>query len=203
MILSKRCFDLLFSLLALIIFSPLLIIIAVIIKCSSKGPIVYAHERVGLGGKVFRCYKFRTMYADADQRLKDLLSSSPALKAEWETKFKLKNDPRVMPIGAFLRKTSLDELPQFWNVLRGDLSVVGPRPVVKEEIDKHFGSKAPKLLSVRPGLTGLWQVSGRSDTSYARRLALDEHYIDHHSLWLDIKLIAKTIPAMIFSRGAY
>lgn len=200
---TKRGFDLLFSLFALTIATPILFIIALIIKLSSRGKLIYSHERIGRGGRPFRCYKFRTMYADADQRLKDLLASDPTLKAEWERNFKLKNDPRVTPFGAFLRKTSLDELPQFWNVLKGDLSVVGPRPVVREEVEKHFGEKASKILSIRPGLTGLWQVSGRSDISYQKRIALDEIYIDQRSLWLDITLIARTIPAMISSRGAY
>jgi exopolysaccharide production protein ExoY len=188
---------------AFIFTAPILIAIATMIKLSSPGYVIYSHERIGRGGRPFRCYKFRTMYADADKRLKDLLASDSLLRAEWEKKFKLKNDPRITPIGAFLRKTSLDELPQFWNVLKGDLSVVGPRPVVKEEMEKHFGQKAAKILSIRPGLTGLWQVSGRSDTSYQERIDLDEKYINSQSLWLDIALIAKTIPAMISSRGAY
>lgn len=199
----KRCFDLFFSLFVLIIFSPVLLTIALLILGTSKGKIVFSHERVGRGGKPFRCYKFRTMYSDADKRLKEILSQDPVLKNEWERNYKLKNDPRITSIGAFLRKTSLDEMPQFWNVLKGDLSVVGPRPVIKEEVEKHFKVKAAKILSIRPGLTGLWQVSGRSNISYEARISLDEHYVDNLSLWLDIKLIAKTIPAMIFSRGAY
>lgn len=200
---AKRCFDLLFSLCAFVFAAPLFLIIAAMIKISSPGRIIYSHERIGRGGRPFPCYKFRTMYGDADKRLKDLLASDPALQKEWKKNFKLKNDPRVTPVGAFLRKTSLDELPQFWNVIRGDLSIVGPRPVVKEEVEKYFGEKAPKILSVRPGLTCLWQVSGRSDTSYAERIALDEQYIDRQTLWLDMTLIAKTIPAMLSSRGAY
>lgn len=200
---TKRFFDFLFSLFALAIASPILVIIAITIKFSSRGKLIYSHERIGRGGRPFRCYKFRTMYSDADKRLKDLLISNPHLKAEWEKNFKLKNDPRVTPIGTFLRKTSLDELPQFWNVIKGDLSVVGPRPVVREEIEKHFGENATKILSIRPGLTGLWQVSGRSDISYENRIALDMQYIDQQSLALDLILIAKTIPAMISSRGAY
>jgi undecaprenyl-phosphate galactose phosphotransferase len=144
------------------------------------------------------------MYVDADQRLKDLLARDLHLRAEWGKNYKLKNDPRTTLLGAFLRKTSLDELPQFWNVLKGDLSVVGPRPVVREEITKYYHVKAYKILSIRPGLTGIWQVSGRSDIpSYEARIQMDEYYVDHHSFLLDMKLIAKTIPAMLFSKGAY
>lgn len=199
----KRLFDILFSLGALVCLSPLLFLIATMIRLTSKGYSVYSHERIGRGGKPFKCYKFRTMYSDADAKLQELLANDPKMKLEWEKTFKLKNDPRVTSIGAFLRKTSLDELPQFWNVLKGDLSVVGPRPVVRSEIKKCYGQKAAKILSIRPGLTGLWQVSGRNDTTYSTRIRFDEHYIENQSLWLDIKLIAKTIPAMIFSRGAY
>ncbi|MGK5595349.1 MAG: sugar transferase [Parachlamydiaceae bacterium] len=199
----KRTFDIAFSLLALIIGLPVFLLLALLVRFSSKGRIIYSHERVGKSGKTFRCYKFRTMYQDADQRLKDILAKDPELQKEWDKKHKLKNDPRITRIGAFLRKTSLDELPQFWNVLIGDLSVVGPRPVVKTEVQRFFGNRAPLILSVRPGLTGIWQVSGRSNTSYEERLAMDEEYIGKQSLLLDLKLIAKTVPAMLFSRGAY
>jgi len=200
----KRLFDILFSFLCLLVGSPIFLLIAICIYFTSPGRIIYAHPRVGRGGKTFHCYKFRTMYPDAAQRLNDLLMRDPALKEEWEKTYKLKQDPRVTPLGKFLRKTSLDELPQFWNVLKGDLSVVGPRPVVQEEIDKYLGAKAYKILSIRPGLTGLWQVSGRSDvTCYTTRIQLDEAYVDNHSLLLDVKLVAKTVPAMLFSKGAY
>jgi exopolysaccharide production protein ExoY len=199
----KRAFDILFSICALILGAPLFIFLIIITFCSS-GKIFYAHERLGRGGKPFRCYKFRSMYADADQRLNEILANDPEKKAEWEKTFKLKNDPRVTPIGGFLRKTSLDELPQFWNVLRGDLSIVGPRPVVQAELNKYFGVKAYKILSVRPGLTGPWQVSGRSNINcYQQRIKLDESYIDRQSFLLDLKLIAKTIPAIVTSKGAY
>ncbi len=200
----KRGFDLLFSLSCLFIGAPIYLLIALLIFLTSPGKVIYSHERMGRGGKIFRCYKFRTMYADADQRLKEILANYPLLREEWERTYKLKKDPRVTPFGSFLRKTSLDELPQFWNVLKGDLSVVGPRPVVKQEVEKYFGVKAYKILSIRPGLTGPWQVSGRSDIScYQTRLQLDEYYVDHQSFLLDLKLIAKTIPAMLFSKGAY
>lgn len=200
----KRAFDILFSSIFLLIGSPAFLVISLLILASSPGKVIYSHERVGRGGKPFRCYKFRSMYADADKRLNEILSKNPLLKAEWEKKYKLTNDPRVTPIGSFLRKTSLDELPQFWNVLKGDLSIVGPRPVVKEEVEKYLGLKALKILSIRPGLTGIWQVSGRSDIPcYQTRIKLDEYYVDHQSFLLDIKLIAKTVPAMFSSKGAY
>jgi exopolysaccharide production protein ExoY len=199
----KRTFDIIFSLLVLILCSPLFAILATLIRLTSPGKALYSQERVGRGGKSFRCYKFRTMFLDADKRLHDILKNDSLKKLEWEQSHKLKNDPRVTKIGSFLRKTSLDELPQFWNVLIGDLSVVGPRPVVQEEITKHFGMKAAKILSVRPGITGIWQVSGRSDISYSKRIQLDEKYVDTHSIALDLKLIVKTIPSIVTSKGAY
>ena len=156
-----------------------------------------------MGGIPFNCYKFRTMYRDANSRLQDILSSDPVKMKEWNASHKLKNDPRITPIGQFLRSTSLDELPQFWNVLKGDLSVVGPRPVTKEEVIKHFGPKAHKIFSVRPGITGLWQVSGRSNTTYTSRIKFDEHYVDNRSLRLDLKIVAQTIPSVLMRKGAY
>ncbi len=200
----KRGFDIFFSLVCLIIGAPVYLLIALLIVVTSPGKVIYSHERIGRGGKTFRCYKFRSMYSNADQRLKAILTSHPHLREEWEKTYKLKSDPRITPFGAFLRKTSLDELPQFWNVFKGDLSVVGPRPVVKDEIAKYYHVKAYKILSIRPGLTGIWQVSGRSDVhSYERRIEMDEYYVNNHSFLLDMKLIAKTIPAMLFSKGAY
>jgi len=200
----KRIFDIFFSLIFLTISSPIFLLISLLIFIKSPGKIIYFHERIGRGGKPFRCYKFRTMYKNADQRLKEILETHPHLREEWEKNYKLKKDPRITPFGAFLRKTSLDELPQFWNVLKGDLSVVGPRPVVKDEMARYYRFKAYKILSVRPGLTGIWQVSGRSDVhSYEKRILMDEHYVDNHSFSLDMKLIGKTIPAILFSKGAY
>lgn len=199
----KRVFDIAFSLLVMIIGFPVFFLVALIVGLTSRGNLIYSHLRVGRGGVLFKCYKFRTMYKDADVRLKAILAACPNKQKEWKEKYKLKNDPRITPIGNFLRKTSLDELPQFWNVLKGDLSIVGPRPVVEEEIHQYFGEKAQKILSIRPGLTGLWQIYGRSNTSYDKRIKLDEEYVDHQSLPLDIKLILKTIPVMICRRGAY
>lgn len=199
----KRAFDILFSLLMLVILIPIFLLIGIAIKLTSKGPIIYGHERIGRGARPFTCYKFRTMYSDADIRLEDILRKDLEMRKEWEENCKLKNDPRITPVGRFLRKTSLDELPQFWNVLKADLSVVGPRPVVHSEMMKYLGAKAPKILSIRPGLTGIWQVSGRNDTTYTMRIQLDEKYVDNHSFLLDLKLILKTIPSMISSKGAY
>jgi exopolysaccharide production protein ExoY len=199
----KRIFDIVFSSLVLFLTFPLLFFITLTVRLTSKGKAIYSQERIGRGGKKFRCYKFRTMYANADFRLKELLKNDLVKKKEWQKNFKLKKDPRVTPFGRFLRKSSLDELPQFWNVLKGDLSVVGPRPVVHEEIAKHYGVKAAKILSIRPGITGIWQVSGRNDVCYKTRVKLDEKYVDDHSFLLDLKLVFKTIPAVIFSKGAY
>ncbi|CDZ80587.1 UDP-glucose:undecaprenyl-phosphate glucose-1-phosphate transferase [Candidatus Rubidus massiliensis] len=199
----KRFFDIVFSSFALLFSFPILVLVGLLIFFTSRGKIVYSHERVGRGGKSFFCYKFRTMYADADVRLKKILTENPSYRLEWEKSRKLKNDPRITPIGKFLRKTSLDEFPQFWNVLKGDMSIVGPRPVVKDEVIHHINHNAPIILSFRPGITGLWQVSGRSDTSYEKRVELDLSYIKNYSLINDVKIILKTIPALIFSRGAY
>lgn len=199
----KRLFDILFSAAVLLLVSPLMLLIIALIRLTSKGRAIYSHERVGRGGRPFACYKFRTMYLDAEERLNEILQQDAALKKEWLETRKLKNDPRITPIGSILRKTSLDELPQFFNVLIGDLAVVGPRPVVLDELKEHFGHKAVKILTVRPGITGIWQVSGRSDTSYKTRVLLDEIYVDSCSFSLDVSLILKTIPKMVSTKGAY
>jgi undecaprenyl-phosphate galactose phosphotransferase len=199
---AKRVFDIVFSLLVLIIGAPLFLLIGLLVRFSSKGVVIYGHERIGRGGKPFRCYKFRTMYPNAEARLKELLAKHPEYQEEWDRTHKLKNDPRITPIGRLLRKTSLDEFPQFFNALKGDMSIVGPRPVVKAELEKYFGKSIPLMLSIRPGLTGLWQISGRSDTSYEQRMRLDQQYVQATpSLLHDLKIIMATIPAMV--RGAY
>lgn len=199
----KRVLDIIFSLSVLIILSPLYLLIALIIRLTSRGKAIFYQTRIGRGGKHFRCYKFRTMYQNSESLLEEILNSDPLKRKEWEATQKLKNDPRVTPFGVFLRKSSLDELPQFWNVLKGDLSVVGPRPVVPEELTKHFGPKADKIFSIRPGITGLWQISGRSDTSYSKRIALDEYYVENRSFLNDIKIIILTLPSIILKKGAY
>lgn len=198
----KRLFDILFSLSILLVGSPLYVVLACTIKLSSKGPIFFLDERVGKDGELFRCYKFRTMFIDAPEKLHSLLETNPSLKQEWLYFQKLSHDPRVTAIGSFLRKSSLDELPQFLNVLFGTMSVVGPRPVTSKEIEERFDLKAAKILSVKPGITGLWQTTGRSNLPYSERIALEELYIDTRDFWLDMKIIAKTIPAVLASKGA-
>jgi len=202
--LAKRIFDIVFSIVALVLLSPIFLIIAILIKIKSpNGPVFFKHQRIGKDGKFFRVYKFRTMVPDAEAKLKKMLDENPKIKEEFEKDFKLKDDPRIIKgIGNFLRESSLDELPQFFNVLLGNMSVVGPRPIVENEAIK-YGKYIKKLLSIKPGVTGLWQVSGRNDINYDERIALDMEYIDNQSLWLDIKIIFKTIIVMIFKKGAY
>lgn len=199
----KRIFDLLFSGSVLLLGAPIFTAIALVIRLSSPGPIIYGHKRVGRGGRPFRCYKFRSMYPDAASRLRKILASDPNARKEWEAHRKLKNDPRITPIGRLLRKYSLDELPQFWNVFRGELSVIGPRPLTRDEIVNAVGARAAKTLSVRPGLSCLWQIEGRNDLSYAKRIDLDVEYVNRRTLWLDLLIVAKTVPAMLHGRGAY
>ncbi len=200
---GKRLFDVLFSVVVLILAGPLFLICALAVKCSSTGPVFYAHSRIGHRGRGFGCWKFRTMYQDADARLRPLLASDPALMQEWNTYFKLKVDPRITPVGKFLRKTSLDELPQIWNVFKGEMSVVGPRPLTQHEVTHYLRERATKILSVRPGLTTLWITQGRNRLSLEKRIELEEFYVTHRSFWLDCKLIARTALLMIFPKGAY
>ena len=192
------------KLLAALVFAlslPIFAIVPILIKLTSRGPVFYRHNRLGKMGRPLRVWKFRTMYVDADVRLKAILESDPARKAEWETNFKLSDDPRVTPLGRLLRKTSLDEFPQLFNVFAGDMTLVGPRPIVEGEI-AHYGESYETFASVKPGITGLWQASGRSDTDYARRVALDIHYILNWSPWLDLWILKKTFFAVLFMRGA-
>jgi len=200
---AKRLFDICFSLFILILAAPFFLLCIIIVKLSSPGPVFYAHSRVGLHGRPFECFKFRTMYRDAETRLQPLLASDPSLMQEWETYFKLKVDPRITPIGKWLRKTSLDELPQIWNVLRGDMSVVGPRPLTEHEVTHYLREKASTILSLRPGLTTLWIIQGRNGLSLEERISLEEFYVKNRSFWLDLKLIVLTVPRMIFPKGAY
>lgn len=175
--------------------------LALLIKGSDKGPLLYGHRRVGFKGREFKCWKFRTMVVNGDEILEQHFRKHPADLIIWNTQRKLTNDPRVTPIGRVLRKLSLDELPQLLNVLNGEMSLVGPRPVVQDEL-AHYGSTARFYLATRPGLTGLWQVSGRSDTTYAERVRLDRHYVSRWNLLSDIRIIAKTVPALLSSKGA-
>jgi len=198
----KGMVDLGLSLLSLLFLSPLLLLIAVAVKLASKGPVLYKAKRLGQDGKEFEIFKFRTMRIDADEALERLLEENPEMKKEWNKSFKLKVDPRVTPLGRFLRKSSLDELPQLLNVLRGEMSLIGPRPIVKGELP-YFGSRSDVIFKVKPGITGLWQVSGRTDTSYAERVDLDVYYIMNWNIWLDVYILLKTVKEVLFCRGAY
>ena len=189
------------ALLLLALLSPLMLVIAVLIAQRDGLPILFGHYRVGLGGKLFRCYKFRSMYRDSSQMLTELLRTDAAARAEWERDCKLTDDPRVTPVGRFLRRTSLDELPQLLNVLRGEMCLVGPRPITVAELTR-YGSVRWDYLSVLPGVTGLWQVSGRSNTSYDERVSLDLEYIDKRSPWLDLKILLKTVKVVVARDGA-
>lgn len=199
----KQLCDYVFTFLGMILISPLLLYIAYRIKKEDPGLVIFAHTRIGKDGKPFPCFKFRSMVVNSQEMLQKYLAENPAARAEWERDFKLKNDPRVTPIGAFLRRTSLDELPQIFNVLRGEMSLVGPRPVIQEELDKYYGEVAKLYCSIKPGITGLWQVSGRSDLSYAERVALDSTYIKHRSFWGDVVILWKTIGVVFLKKGAY
>ncbi|WP_414528930.1 sugar transferase [Nodularia chucula] len=201
---AKRLFDIVFSLLVLILFFPVYLILSLLIVCSSEGPIFYVQERVGKNYKTFNCIKFRTMVSNADEMLMEIMETSPHLRQEFENSFKLKKDPRITKIGHFLRITSLDEFPQFWNVLKGDMSVVGPRPLVSPELPK-YGCHIDHILTIRPGITGLWQVSGRNDIPYPRRVQIDLHYVKFRNFWLDLWIIFKTIDIVIIpkNKGAY
>jgi Undecaprenyl-phosphate galactose phosphotransferase WbaP len=181
---------------------PVVCLIAITIKLTSKGPLFYSQWRIGENGRCFRLWKFRTMIANADQVLETWLSKDPDLRLEWQADRKLKSDPRVTPVGRFLRCTSLDELPQIWNVVRGDMSFVGPRPIVAAEVNR-YGDEFDLYQKVKPGITGLWQVSGRNNTSYAERVAFDVHYIRNWSVWLDIYIMARTGKVVVHKRGAY
>lgn len=182
---------------------PIIAIIALAIKIESPGGVFFVHKRVGKGGKTIPTLKFRSMYKDANERLETLLKSDEAIKKEWESSFKIKDDPRVTRVGNFLRKTSLDELPQVFNVLMGHMNFVGPRPVIQEEIDNYYKEEAQYYFMVKPGITGLWQVSGRSDTDYDFRVATDKWYVLNWSLWLDIVILFKTVKVVLKRDGAY
>ena len=195
--LSKRALDICVAIVLLLLALPVLLMVAVLVKLTSRGPVFFAHRRLGHNGEQFDCLKFRTMIADAEERLKQ----DPNLRQQFEEKFKLDDDPRITPLGKFLRRTSLDELPQLFHVLTGEMSLVGPRPIVQNELSK-YSIYANKLLSVKPGLSGLWQVCGRSDTTYPQRVMMDMHYIDHRSFTLDLQLLLLTAAAVVKKTGA-
>jgi exopolysaccharide production protein ExoY len=199
---SKRIVDIVLALSGIILLSPLLIMCFLVTWASSSGTVLFRHRRVGFNGRPFDCLKFRTMIADAPEKLGKLLETDAAAAAEWAQCQKLRNDPRVTPIGAILRKSSLDELPQLFNVLRGDMSIVGPRPVTEDEL-LRYGASVNAYTACRPGITGLWQVTGRSSTSYETRVSCDAYYARKWSLSLDSKIIIITIPSVLFSKSAY
>ncbi|MGY3146007.1 exopolysaccharide production protein ExoY [Bradyrhizobium sp. USDA 3397] len=197
----KRSIDLVLAAFGILLFSPLLLLCCLALILFSPGPLLFRHRRVGFNGQTFDCLKFRTMAPDAAERLQRLLESDPAAAAEWKAARKLRADPRVTPLGAALRRSSLDELPQLFNVIRGDMSIVGPRPVTEEELAR-YAYKIDAYLACRPGITGLWQVSGRSTTTYRRRVACDAFYARNWSIMLDAKIMLATIPA-VFEDAAY
>ncbi len=198
----KRACDLLLTTLGGIVCLPLLALIAAIIKLTSRGPALFIHERIGRHGHRFKAIKFRTMVTNGDEMLTEYFAANPIAREAWRRDHKLKHDPRVTTIGRWLRKTSLDELPQIWNVWRGEMSLVGPRPIVHEEIPK-YGDDFDIYLQAVPGITGLWQVSGRNDTSYRQRVSLDVEYVATWSLWLDLKILLRTMLVVVGQRGAY
>ena len=199
---SKRVIDIILAVSGIILLAPLLIICFVVTVATSPGPALFRHKRVGFNGKYFDCLKFRTMVTDAPERLRQLLDSDPVAAAEWESNRKLRHDPRVTAIGDILRRSSLDELPQLFNVLKGDMSIVGPRPVTAEELVRYSGA-VDAYLSCRPGITGLWQVSGRSTTTYSKRVACDAFYAREWSMALDAKIVIVTIPSLLLTESAY
>jgi len=198
----KRVMDIGFVVLGGLLIFPFLLFIAFLIKLTSAGPVLYKQKRLGKNGKHFYTYKFRSMAVDAEEKLQKLLDSNPELKTEWEQTYKLHNDPRITKIGKFLRHTSIDEFPQFINILKGEMSLVGPRPIVDDEVNK-YGEDYQRIFSINPGLTGLWQVSGRSNTSYHERVAYDYYYLQSWSVWLDLWIIFKTFGVVLFGKGAY
>jgi undecaprenyl-phosphate galactose phosphotransferase len=199
----KRTFDIVVSSALMVLLSPLFLVIGVLIRRAGPGRVTYSQTRIGRYGVPFKCFKFRTMVMDAEAQLLAWQVENPELYAEYLRTFKLKDDPRITPIGRWLRKTSLDELPQLFNVLRGDMSLVGPRPVVAKELEDFYGPAAQLYIRSRPGMTGLWQVSGRSDTSYERRVILDEWYILNWSFWYDIVILLQTAWIVATGKGAF
>jgi undecaprenyl-phosphate galactose phosphotransferase len=190
------------ALVLLVLLAPVMLSVALAIRFTDRAPILFGHYRVGKGGRLIKVLKFRSMRVDAQQRLAELLATDLQARAEWERDFKLSQDPRVTPIGRFLRRSSLDELPQLFNVLRGDMRLVGPRPITAQEL-RRYGSARWHYLSVTPGVTGLWQVSGRNELSYDERVELDRYYVDNRSLMLDISILLRTVLVVTTGRGAY
>ena len=199
--LAKRAFDIVGAVTLALLLSPLILAIITLIRIEGQ-PVLFWHKRIGRNGRSFHCVKFRTMVRDAEHVLRQLLNEHPELRDEWTKNFKLRNDPRITMTGRILRLTSLDELPQLWNVLRGEMSLVGPRPIVRAEL-LRYGRNASKYLAVKPGLTGLWQVKGRNDTTYRRRVAMDKFYVKNQGILLDIYILTATPAAVLRRNGAY
>lgn len=199
---ATRALDIVVALLSILFLLPLLILVSIAVFVSDPGPVLFKQSRLGHRGRYFPCYKFRTMVRDADARLTELLLTDPEARAQWDRDHKLKDDPRIIGIGRFLRKSSIDELPQFFNVLKGEMSLVGPRPIVEKE-KARYGRYITHYCSVKPGITGLWQISGRNDTTYRRRVALDVAYSRSKSLKLDIRILLNTIPSVLLAKGSY
>lgn len=199
---AARSTDVILSAAAIVALMPVLILVAILVFVADPGPVFYAQRRIGRGGREFSCFKFRSMATDSDARLKALLHASSEARAEWERDHKLRNDPRIVGIGRLLRKSSLDELPQLFNVLRGDMSLVGPRPIVSAEVAR-YGRYFEEYCRVRPGITGLWQISGRNEVSYRRRVAMDVIYVRSRCFRLNWKILIYTLPSVLLVRGAY
>jgi exopolysaccharide production protein ExoY len=199
---ANRSMNISLAAFALLFFLPVMVLVALAIWCQDRGPVFFAHRRIGRDGRKFPCLKFRSMAIDAEERLQELLAADPTARAEWERDHKLRNDPRVTRLGLFLRKSSLDELPQLLNVIRGEMDLVGPRPIVEAEASR-YGARLKHYCAVNPGITGLWQVSGRNDASYRSRVAMDCVYAKSKSLPLDLWILVVTVPAVLMRKGSY
>ena len=200
---GKRLCDVVIAVAAAILLSPVVVLVALLVRICLGGPVLFVHRRVGFNGQEFTCFKFRTMVQDAQAVLERHLAQNPEAAAEWAATRKLKSDPRVTRFGRFLRASSLDELPQLLNILRGDMSCVGPRPVPRDELLQNYGPFAFDYIRARPGLTGVWQVSGRNDVTYAERVAMDKHYVQNWSAWTDFVIMVRTVPATLARRGSF
>jgi lipopolysaccharide/colanic/teichoic acid biosynthesis glycosyltransferase len=198
----RRMLDLLVAGAAIVFLLPLFFFVALAVVIQDGGSVLYTQHRLGMNDRLFRCWKFRTMVTDASERLEALLAVDPVARLEWSSDCKLREDPRITWLGSFLRRSSLDELPQLFNIIKGDMSIVGPRPIVQSEVVR-YASRYRYYCKVKPGLTGLWQVNGRNDTTYNRRVALDTLYVRHQSVLLNLKILAATVPAIVFARGSY
>jgi Undecaprenyl-phosphate galactose phosphotransferase WbaP len=199
---AKRLIDLVLTIIGGIAVLPLIGLLAALVRATSAGPAFYSQERIGQGGRTFRAWKFRSMVRNADALLASHLAAHPELRTEWERDHKLRDDPRITWLGRFLRRSSLDELPQLWNVLSGEMSLVGPRPIVRAEVERYT-SRFHLYGKLKPGMTGLWQVSGRNDTTYDERVEFDSYYVRNWSVWLDLVILARTSWVVVFGKGAY